>query len=89
MSPAYHIQTHTVNTQHTQDDPRWYLADPICTFLFSVLVLWTTKNIMVDIFAVLMERAPHTVNPVKVRGCALFASVCTHTMCVCGWGSTR
>ncbi|KAI8463510.1 MAG: cation efflux family-domain-containing protein [Monoraphidium minutum] len=49
-----------------QDDPRWYIADPICTFLFSVLVLWTTKNIMMDIFAVLMERAPQTVNPVQV-----------------------
>ncbi|GBF90122.1 hypothetical protein Rsub_03255 [Raphidocelis subcapitata] len=49
-----------------QDDPRWYVADPICTFLFSVLVLWTTKNIVMDIIAVLMERAPLTVNPAQV-----------------------
>lgn len=56
-----------------QDDPRWYVADPICTFLFSVLVLWTTKNIMMDIFAVLMERAPRTVNPVQV--CAAMSRV--------------
>ncbi|KIZ03076.1 solute carrier family 30 (zinc transporter), member 2 [Monoraphidium neglectum] len=50
------------------DDPRWYIADPICTFLFSVLVLWTTKNILSDIVAVLMERAPQTVNPVQAPG---------------------
>jgi len=49
-----------------QEDARWYIADPICTFLFSVLVLWTTKNIMSDIFAVLMERAPMSVNPAQV-----------------------
>ena len=41
-----------------QDDPSWYIADPICTFFFALLVLWTTKSIMVDISAVLMERAP-------------------------------
>lgn len=29
-----------------QDDPRWHIADPICTFLFAVLVLWTTRAIL-------------------------------------------
>ncbi|KDD76571.1 cation efflux family protein [Helicosporidium sp. ATCC 50920] len=41
-----------------QDDQRWALADPICTFFFALLVLRTTKGIMVDIAEVLMERAP-------------------------------
>ncbi|WIA28966.1 hypothetical protein OEZ86_011501 [Tetradesmus obliquus] len=41
-----------------QDDPRWYLADPICTFVFSIVVLLTTKSILRDIVHVLMERTP-------------------------------
>lgn len=28
--------------------PDWSIIDPICTFLFSVLVLFTTVNIMKD-----------------------------------------
>lgn len=28
--------------------PEWIIIDPICTFLFSVLVLFTTLNIMKD-----------------------------------------
>lgn len=40
------------------DDPRWALADPICTFLFAALVLFTTFSILRDIADVLMERAP-------------------------------
>lgn len=41
-----------------QDDPRWYLADPICTFVFSVVVLLTTRAVLRDIIHVLMERTP-------------------------------
>ena len=43
---------------YNQDDPRWYIADPICTFIFSVVVLLTTKSILRDIIHVLMERTP-------------------------------
>ncbi|PRW39381.1 Cation efflux system related [Chlorella sorokiniana] len=50
-----------------QDDPRWHIADPICTFLFAILVLWTTKAITKDIFAVLMQRAPAGVDVEAVR----------------------
>ena len=32
-----------------QDDPRWLIADPMCTFLFAILVLLTTVNIIRDI----------------------------------------
>lgn len=36
----------------------WTLADPICTFLFSIIVLFTTVTVMRDIFFVLMEATP-------------------------------
>jgi solute carrier family 30 (zinc transporter), member 2 len=42
-----------------QGDARWAMADPICTFLFAVLVLASTFTILKDVADVLMERAPH------------------------------
>ena len=42
----------------SQDDPRWNIADPICTFLFAILVLLTTRAILRDISDILMERVP-------------------------------
>lgn len=36
----------------------WVIVDPICTFLFSVLVLFTTFAIMKDALMVLMEALP-------------------------------
>ncbi|KAK9804604.1 hypothetical protein WJX73_006657 [Symbiochloris irregularis] len=41
-----------------QDDPRWCIADPICTFVFAGLVLLTTFKILRDISDILMERVP-------------------------------
>ncbi|XP_064780696.1 proton-coupled zinc antiporter SLC30A2-like [Oncorhynchus masou masou] len=38
--------------------PEYKVADPICTFLFSVLVLGTTITILKDVFRILMEGAP-------------------------------
>ncbi|XP_047985407.1 zinc transporter 2-like isoform X2 [Leguminivora glycinivorella] len=38
--------------------PSWDLVDPICTFLFSVLVLLTTFNIIKETLLVLMEGSP-------------------------------
>lgn len=35
--------------------PEWTLADPICTFLFSILVMLTTVPIFKDCIAILME----------------------------------
>lgn len=35
--------------------PDWKIADPVCTFVFSVIVLGTTLTIMRDILVVLME----------------------------------
>lgn len=42
--------------------PNYKLADPICTFLFSVLVLITTLAILRDTINVLMEGAPKGIN---------------------------
>ncbi|XP_031624178.1 zinc transporter 2 isoform X2 [Contarinia nasturtii] len=38
--------------------PTWQLADPICTFIFSIIVLWTTITILKDAILVLMEATP-------------------------------
>lgn len=38
--------------------PDWKIADPICTFLFSVLVMFTTFAIIRDALLVLMEATP-------------------------------
>lgn len=46
--------------------PEWKIADPICTFLFSILVVFTTMHIVKDIVIVLMEGAPRTVKFVDV-----------------------
>ncbi|KAG1963512.1 zinc transporter 2 [Pimephales promelas] len=38
--------------------PEYKIADPICTFLFSVFVLGTTITILRDVFRILMEGVP-------------------------------
>uniref|UniRef100_A0AAY4EQ85 Proton-coupled zinc antiporter SLC30A8 n=1 Tax=Denticeps clupeoides TaxID=299321 RepID=A0AAY4EQ85_9TELE len=47
--------------------PEYKVADPICTFLFSLFVLGTTFTIMRDILVVLMEGTPAGVNYKEVR----------------------
>ncbi|XP_008420963.1 zinc transporter 2 [Poecilia reticulata] len=47
--------------------PEYKIADPICTFLFSILVLCTTFTIMRDILLVLMEGTPSGVRYSDVR----------------------
>ncbi|XP_037549421.1 zinc transporter 2-like [Nematolebias whitei] len=47
--------------------PEYKMADPICTFLFSILVLCTTFTIMRDILLVLMEGTPSGVKYSEVR----------------------
>ncbi|KAM4724859.1 proton-coupled zinc antiporter SLC30A2 [Anableps anableps] len=47
--------------------PEYKIADPICTFLFSILVLCTTFTIMRDILLVLMEGTPSGVSYSEVR----------------------
>lgn len=38
--------------------PDWTIADPICTFLFSILVMLTTVPIFTDAMRFLMENSP-------------------------------
>ncbi|XP_068223400.1 proton-coupled zinc antiporter SLC30A2-like isoform X2 [Palaemon carinicauda] len=42
--------------------PDYKIADPICTFIFSVLVIVTTIPIMRDLSHVLMEGTPHGID---------------------------
>ncbi|KAG1693482.1 Zinc transporter 2 [Nymphon striatum] len=48
--------------------PEYKLADPICTFIFSVVVLFTTVAIMKDALYVLMEGFPKGIDYFSVIG---------------------
>ena len=66
-----------------QDDPRWSIADPICTFVFAALVLLTTRAILRDISDILMERVPRNQNPQAITA-GLFAVRCfSHSLACC------
>eukprot|EP00357_Protocruzia_adherens_P011665 CAMPEP_0115010870 /NCGR_PEP_ID=MMETSP0216-20121206/23606_1 /TAXON_ID=223996 /ORGANISM="Protocruzia adherens, Strain Boccale" /LENGTH=465 /DNA_ID=CAMNT_0002379233 /DNA_START=55 /DNA_END=1452 /DNA_ORIENTATION=- len=43
-------------------EPSYTMADPICTFLFSILVVFTTIGIMKDCLLVLMEASPDEID---------------------------
>ncbi|KAL7061503.1 hypothetical protein AAHC03_0328 [Spirometra sp. Aus1] len=47
--------------------PEYKIADPICTFIFSVLVLLTTVSILKDAMNILMEGTPKGINFAEVR----------------------
>ncbi|KAI5091697.1 hypothetical protein C0J45_18903 [Silurus meridionalis] len=47
--------------------PEYKIADPICTFLFSLFVLGTTITVMRDILVVLMEGTPAGMDYREVR----------------------
>ena len=46
--------------------PDWTIADPICTFLFTILVMFTTVPIFKDCMRFLMECSPDGISPVEV-----------------------
>jgi len=46
--------------------PDWSIADPICTFLFSLIVISTTIRILKDGFLVLMEGVPSHIDQAAV-----------------------
>lgn len=46
--------------------PTWTIADPICTFLFSILVLFTTVPIFCDCMKIMMEASPEEVEVSKL-----------------------
>ncbi|RWS01428.1 zinc transporter 2-like protein [Dinothrombium tinctorium] len=47
--------------------PDYKIADPICTFVFSIIVICTTLNILKDAFFILMEAFPKTIDYVSVK----------------------
>ena len=47
--------------------PDWGFIDPICTFLFSILVLFTTFNIIKDVLNVFMEGMPKGIDFLEVQ----------------------
>ncbi|KAI8495606.1 PREDICTED: zinc transporter 2-like [Branchiostoma belcheri] len=47
--------------------PEYQIADPICTFLFSVLVLVTTFTILRDTLRVLLEATPRCIDVCAVK----------------------
>ncbi|XP_067274012.1 zinc transporter 2 [Pseudorasbora parva] len=62
--------------------PEYKIADPICTFLFSVFVLGTTTTILRDVFRILMEGAPKGIefNSVKEVLLSLKAVKAMHSL---------
>jgi len=47
--------------------PDWYIADPICTFLFSILVAFTTIGLLRRSFNVFMDACPENIDSAKVK----------------------
>ena len=47
--------------------PDWRFIDPVCTFLFSILVLFTTFNIIKDVLNVFMEGMPKGIDFLEVQ----------------------
>lgn len=39
-------------------NPKWIIADPICTFVFSIIVFITTINVTKKCIVILMEATP-------------------------------
>ena len=47
--------------------PNYQIADPICTYIFSVIVLFTTVPVFVDCYGILMEYGPKDADIEGVR----------------------
>lgn len=62
-------------------NPEWSIADPICTFVFSVLVLFTTFKMLMDAVNVLMAGTPEGIDALEVKK----EIVCCKTFDHRGW----
>ena len=51
--------------------PEWTIADPICTFLFTILVMFTTVPIFNDCMRFLMESSPESIDAKDVYNAIL------------------
>jgi len=47
--------------------PDMWIADPICTYLFAVMVLCTSYPTLKNCVMVMMEGAPETIDPVELE----------------------
>lgn len=47
--------------------PGWKILDPICTYVFSTMVLLTTRKLFYDVTGVLLERTPDSMDPALIR----------------------
>jgi zinc transporter 2 len=47
--------------------PEWTIVDPICTVLFSILVMFTTYRLVLDSLGILMEGTPTHIDPEEVE----------------------
>ena len=48
-------------------DQNYHIADPICTFIFSIIVLFTTFNITKKCFNIIMEACPENINIEEIK----------------------
>ena len=46
--------------------PDWQIADPICTFLFSLLVMITTIPIFKECVEIIMEATPDEIDTIEL-----------------------
>ena len=47
--------------------PEYKIVDPICTYVFSVIVFCTTVNVFRDCFSILMESTPKDIRTDRIR----------------------
>lgn len=47
--------------------PDYKIVDPICTFVFSIIVLTTTINVFRECYGILMESAPKDIRTDHIR----------------------
>lgn len=47
--------------------PETKIADPICTYLFSILVIFTTIPVFRDCMKILIESKPKGIEPAQIK----------------------
>uniref|UniRef100_A0A3Q4BKQ1 Probable proton-coupled zinc antiporter SLC30A3 n=1 Tax=Mola mola TaxID=94237 RepID=A0A3Q4BKQ1_MOLML len=65
--------------------PEYKVADPICTFLFSVFVLCTTVTILRDVFRILLEGSPKGIEFNSVKEVLLSVKAVKSMHCLHLW----
>uniref|UniRef100_A0A8C8E0R8 Probable proton-coupled zinc antiporter SLC30A3 n=2 Tax=Oryzias sinensis TaxID=183150 RepID=A0A8C8E0R8_9TELE len=68
--------------------PEYKVADPICTFLFSLFVLCTTVTILRDVFRILMEGSPKGIEFSSVKEVLLSVKAVKSMHCLHLWALT-